>query len=134
MPTYQKALLISLLILTPLGALYVRGFHVHEDDVRATILASWLVGLWVALLTSGRMPVVSRVLAIVVLLPSLGLFLFQLGRRVEFIWMYGGMDCADCNGSPMAFLMGMVFELILTALMAAPFLAAGRELISRKGI
>ena len=33
--------------------------------------------------------------------------------RIAFILKYGGMDCGACNGSPMAFLLDWVFELML---------------------
>ena len=36
--------------------------------------------------------------------------LLQTGRRVVFMVRHRGMDCASCDGSPMAFLMGMVVE------------------------
>ena len=36
--------------------------------------------------------------------------LAQTVARAGFILRHGGMDCAGCEGSPMAFLMNMVFE------------------------
>ena len=36
--------------------------------------------------------------------------LYNWYRRLQFVVEHGGMDCADCNSSPMAFLIGVVFE------------------------
>ena len=41
------------------------------------------------------------------------LLLVELGRRVVFIIQNGGMDRADGYGSPMAFLLGVFFELAI---------------------
>lgn len=45
-------------------------------------------------------------LAVLVWVPLLA----QTVARIRFILRHGGMDCFDCEGSPLAFLMGMVLE------------------------
>lgn len=53
-----------------------------------------------------------------------GLLLYQIGKRISFIVIYGGMDRPDEPGSPMAFLIGFAGELFLFA-PAALVLIAG---------
>lgn len=40
----------------------------------------------------------------------------QTLRRMAFIVQHGGMDCATCDGSPVAFLIGWSVELFVLAI------------------
>lgn len=53
--------------------------------------------------------------ALVLLSPLALLLLVRLVRRLGFIIRHGGMDCATCDGAPMAFLVAMVFEMGMMA-------------------
>ena len=35
---------------------------------------------------------------------------WQTSQRIAFMLRHGGMDCASCEASPLAFLIGLVFE------------------------
>lgn len=67
---------------------------------------------------------------LVMLLPFVALFTFQQLRRLFFIAKHGGMDCATCNGSPMAFLIGWALEtlvLVFLLLLFFPLVKAVRN-------
>jgi len=34
-------------------------------------------------------------------------------NRIKFVVEHGGMDCADCSASPLAFLIGVIFEVFI---------------------
>lgn len=46
------------------------------------------------------------------------IWFFQVFRRIEFILREGGMERADGYGSPLAFLVGMIFEGLILAIPA----------------
>jgi len=45
--------------------------------------------------------------------PIAGVLVFQSIRRVAFILEHGGMDCATCDASPLALLLGWATELVV---------------------
>ena len=50
-------------------------------------------------------------LALVAFAPILAVLLMQTASRVGFVVEHRGMDCATCNSSPLAFLLGWSLEL-----------------------
>lgn len=58
-----------------------------------------------------------------VLLPPVGVYGFQQIRRIWFILKNGGMEPVDGMGSPMAFLIGWIFESVLLLPFVAAFIA-----------
>lgn len=62
-----------------------------------------------------KVKIFGAAVALVLLSPLASLLLVQLVRRLGFIIRHGGMDCATCDGSPMAFLVAMVFEMGMMA-------------------
>ena len=64
------------------------------------------------------------------LVPFVALFGFQQLRRLFFFAKHGGMDCATCNGSPTAFLIGWVLETVVLAFLLflfVPLVRAARK-------
>ncbi|MBL8517379.1 MAG: hypothetical protein JNM76_10480 [Betaproteobacteria bacterium] len=75
------------------------------NGVFCASLASLIAIVWV--------PTIARWLALLALSPVFLVLLGQGVDRIAFIAAHGAMDCFDCNGSPMAFLIGWVMETVL---------------------
>jgi hypothetical protein len=86
-----------------------QGDTVAKDFGLKATLVLWCIGL----LTVPFKVRGSQWVALAAFAPLIGLLLFQSGSRVAFILEHGGMDCATCNASPMAFLLGWIMECIL---------------------
>ncbi len=72
-----------------------------------------------ALLWSHRNNFVAPLVGLIFSLPLMILGIFLLGSRLFFIFENGGMEGPDGMGSPMAFLIGFVFEQIFCSLAGA---------------
>lgn len=57
----------------------------------------------------------------------LGLGVLMLLRRIWFVILHGGMDTLDTPGSPMAFLIGLIFEQVFITLPALVIVIAMRS-------
>jgi hypothetical protein len=77
-----------------------------EDFTFKAMLALWCAAL-VTVLLKVRW---SQWVALAAFAPVIGWLLFLSVRRMAFIVEHGGMDCDTCDGSPMAFLLGWIFE------------------------
>ena len=60
-----------------------------------------------------RMKRVLSGLGLLIAFPLALLLVLQLARRVLFVLQHRGLDCATCEGSPMAFLLHTGVEMLL---------------------
>jgi hypothetical protein len=85
------------------------GDSVMINLVQCGWMALWAAGAILMNLRARRF----RWVALVPLVPLIGLLLVQSGRSVAFILEHRGLDCATCNASPIAFVLHWGIEIIL---------------------